>query len=223
MQATRSRAEPVSSRVPAVPQCSSAALAASGAAVLEGRLGHRQRLARQRRFVDLQSAAGHQKSVRGEVFARRHFDEVARDQLARRNVLPLSIAQHPCRAGQPARKPGGRGARASMQVGVHAQQRRHRDEQRHRFDDLAQQGEQARRQQKEPQHRIACRVARDDEPATGGVRHDVVEAISTLDLDLCRAQAFAARAESGQPIERNAAQAHDIRVGQETAVRAARR
>ena len=110
-----------------------------------------------------------------------------------------------------------------MQVGVHAQQRRHRDEQRHRFGDLAQQGEQARRQHQEPQHRIARRVARDDEPATGGVRHDVVEAVSALDLDLRRAQAFVARAEGGQSVERNAAQAHDIRVGQETAVRAARR
>ncbi len=179
---------------------------------IEGRLGHRQRLARQRRFVDLQSAAGHQQAVRGEVFARRHFDQVARDQLARRDVLPLSIAQHPRRAGQPARQPRGRGARASMQVGVHAQQRRHRDEQRHRFGDLAQQGEQARRQHQEPQHRIACRVARDDEPAAGGVRHDVVKAIGALDLDLCRAQAFVARAECGQPVEGHAAQAHGARV-----------
>ena len=39
--------------------------------------------------------AGHQQAICWEVLARRYFDQVARNQLPRRNVLPLTVAQHP--------------------------------------------------------------------------------------------------------------------------------
>ena len=64
---------------------------------IEGLLGDGQRLAGQGRLVRLQAAAIDQQAIRREVFARGHLDEIARDQFARRRVVPLPVRCAPSR------------------------------------------------------------------------------------------------------------------------------
>ncbi|MOA08104.1 hypothetical protein D3C78_1278440 [compost metagenome] len=76
-----------------------------------------------------------------------------------------------------------------MQPGIHAQQRDHRQQQGQRLGAIAEQAEQQRGTEQEPQHRIAQGLARQRGPVAGGVLDDIVAAVALALRDLRVGQA----------------------------------
>jgi len=98
-----------------------------------------------------------------------------------------------------------------VQVGIHAQQGQHGQQQRQRLGHLAQQTEQAGGQGQEPEHGIAGRIARNAPPAAGHLGHDVVPAAGTvLCLGLLRAQALRPGIDTRQGVRGDAALCHAV-------------
>ena len=174
-------------------------------------LGDRQGFSRQGGFVHLQIAACHEDAIGREVLARPDLDQVARDQLPGSEVRPLAVSQHTGFAGQAAGQAGRRRRGSAMQVGVHAQQGQHCQHQRERLGQLSQPGKERGGQHQEPQHGIACGVARDVPPVACGLGNDVIEAERPLGCgDLIRGQALVHGDAVGDAILRDLALTHAI-------------
>ena len=114
--ATRSLAFPVSSRVPAKPQCRASMGAPVGRGGRKRPLAHRVGLAREGRLVGLHLVARQQEPIGRERLAGRHRHQVARHDQLRGDLLLDAVADDPRARRETSAEPLGRRTRAPVEV-----------------------------------------------------------------------------------------------------------
>ena len=170
-------------------------------------LAHRQRFARQGRFVGLQVGARDKDPVAGEVAARRDAHEVAGDEILGGDLGLRPVPDDEGARGDAAAQALGRGLGAAVKPGIHPDDGEECQAEDRRLAIIAEPAEKHRRRGEEPDHRVGDGVAHDLAPSRGSAGDDGIGAVAgTPPGNLGGRQAARGVVEPLQPVDRHVTQ-----------------